>query len=373
MEPTSVQVGQVDALRRIRRMVLEENAKELSGETIGDWDWVPKFLKTQFGDSPATLRRYLEGWTALEVYLAEKNVFGPGDVTHQIAFDYPMWRTEVDPAIMRPCKWNTALVELKVLSRVMSSAVQRRMVNANPCFRLGLGRRNTGIKPEITEKEQTIIEKNLSGRPRWMRDCWNVAMCQGFRLSETNCPLDRIDLKLGTISVIGKGNKVHTAPLHPSVRKLAIEARKAGRDTLLDDLPGRASQHWKKFFRRCGLGHLTFHSTRVSGMGSSEPSGAPNPNPSRVVIDFDFIGIILVVAPLPAGIGSLGRSQKICPWRGHASFPPSVASWSCLSSGIFRPWLGFWLGIRGRILGTCSWLCLGLNFCHRPFVAGNSF
>ena len=274
MEPTSVIVGQVDALRRIRRMVLEENSKELSGESIGDWDWVPKFLKTQFGDSPATLRRYLEGWTALEVYLAEKKVLGPGDVTHQIAFDYPMWRTEVDPNVMRPCKWNTAIVELKVLSRIMSAAVQRRMVNANPCFRLGLSRRNTSIKPEITEKEQEIIEKALAGRPRWMRDCWNVAMCQGFRLSETNCPLDRIDLKLGTISVIGKGNKVHTAPLHPSVRKLVIEAQKSGRKTLLSDLPGRASQHWKKFFRRCGLGHLTFHSTRVTVVTRLARSGA---------------------------------------------------------------------------------------------------
>ena len=43
---------------------------------------------------------------------------------------------------------------------------------------------------------------------------------------------------------------------------------------------------------------------------NSEQGGAPNPSPFCVITDFDFIGIILVVAPLPAGIGGLGRSPK---------------------------------------------------------------
>ncbi len=273
--PTTIRFSDVDALRRVRRMALEESARELAEERgdLSDWGWVIGFLSTQFRQAPDTLRRYLEAWTALEVYLAEKKVGGPAGVTHALCFDYPKWRTAVDPAIMKPCHWNTALLELKVLSRVMSEAVRRGMVTANPCFRLGLRRQASKVKPEVTPEDQKIIEAALKDRPAWMRECWTVAMCQGFRLSETNCPIDRIDMKTGTISVIGKG-KVHTAPLHPEVKKLALIAKKAGRKTLLSEFPGKASLHWTKFFHRLGLGHLTFHSTRVTVVTRLARSGA---------------------------------------------------------------------------------------------------
>ena len=275
MEPTTIRIDSVDGLKRIRKLVHEESAKEYDRVGEHKWEWVPVFLQTQFGGSPFTLIRYAGAWSALEVYLKEKKIFGPQDVTHSVCFNYPSWRTTTTS--MKPAGWNTALTELKVFSRILSGAVARGMINANPCFRLGLSRRDVHVKPEITQDEQTIIESALDKERSWMRDSWTVAMCQGVRLSETNCPLSRIDMTLGTISVIGKGGHVHTAPLHPQVRKLAIAAKAAGRDTLLDVLPKKASLRWSKFFDGLGLKHLTFHSTRVTVVTRLARSGASKP------------------------------------------------------------------------------------------------
>lgn len=275
MQPTTIRIGAIDGLRRIKKLVHEESAKEIDNRECHGWHWVPVFLRTQFGGSPKTLVRYAEAWTALEVYLAEKGVTGPGEVTHTLCLGYPDWR--VTTKAMKICNWNTALTELKVFSRILSGAIQREMIHANPCFRLGLKRRDVHVKPEITAAEQKVIEAALKGERQWMRDSWTVAMCQGVRLAETNCPLSRIDLKLGTISVIGKGGKVHTAPLHPQVAALARRALKAGQSTLLDTLPKKASLRWSRFFDRLGMKHLTFHSTRVTVVTRLARAGESKP------------------------------------------------------------------------------------------------
>jgi hypothetical protein len=85
---------------------------------------------------------------------------------------------------MRPCNWNTALTEVKVLSVILQEAVRREIITANPCARLGLKRRNVKKKPEIKLEEQRVIEDKLKTAPAWMSDCWLVAMRQGMRLAE---------------------------------------------------------------------------------------------------------------------------------------------------------------------------------------------
>jgi len=275
-EKTAIHKKSVDADRRIKVIVHTASAEEAAGPATASagWVWVPRFLKAQFSGSPKTQIRYAEAWSAMEMYLLEKRIYGPTEVTHDTCLHYPEWRENPPKDIMKASTWNTALTELKVFSRILSHAVHQGMISANPCFRLGLRRRDTKIKPEITNEEQEIIEERLQSERKWMMECWTVAMCQGVRLGETNCPLSRIDLTLNTISVIGKGKKVHTGPLHPDVRKLALEAKATGRDTLISELPKKASLRWGKFFRKIGMGHLTFHSTRVTVVTRLARSGA---------------------------------------------------------------------------------------------------
>lgn len=270
-EPTTIRKDSPGALRAIKKLVAEETAKELNGpaKTSG-WKWVDGWIRTTYRKK--TLQRYSAAWTALEVYLAEFRIFGPESISYKLCKDYPTWRTGVDPDIMKPCNWNTALTELKVLSAIMQEAVRQEIIKANPCYRLGLKRRDVKKKPEITAEQQQVVEDALALLPiekEWMRDSWLVGMCQGVRLMETAIPVvnieltPRVNLPSGSFWLTGKGGKIHTAPLHPEVRALA-ERKIATGETRLVTFPPSPAKEWWKFFRKIGLKGISFHCTRVT-------------------------------------------------------------------------------------------------------------
>jgi integrase len=262
-EKSKIRKEAPNAGRKIRAAVAQMTIREMGiAEGRGAWDWIPSFLR-QHCVSEKTLTRYLNAWSALEVYLRAKGIRGPAEVTYKHCVEYPGWRTGVDRRIMRPCNWNTALTEVKVLSVILQEAVRREIITANPCARLGLKRRNVKKKPEIKPEEQRVIEDRLKTAPAWMSDCWLVAMRQGMRLAETAVPLDRIDLQLMTVSTIGKGGKVHTAPLHKDLVPLVKRALTEKRKTLVE-LPQYAAKKWHQWFAKLTMKHLSFHSTRVT-------------------------------------------------------------------------------------------------------------
>ena len=115
----------------------------------------------------------------------------------------------------------------------MQEAVRRSYITANPCVKLGMRRRNTKVKPEISSDEQTSIESALTKMDEWMRDCWLVAMRQGCRLSETAVPIRDIDLKTKTVTFHTKGNRVHSAPIHDDLLPLIKKAQAEKRKTLV--------------------------------------------------------------------------------------------------------------------------------------------
>jgi integrase len=66
-----------------------------------------------------------------------------------------------------------------------------------------------------------------------------------------------------TLMFKGKKDKLHAAPLHKRCLPL-VERRRTEGAALLVDLPAMPSKAWHSFFKRLGLGHLSFHSTRVT-------------------------------------------------------------------------------------------------------------
>src|SRR4029077_4894107 len=107
------------------------------------------------------------------------------------------------------------------------------------------------------------IENALKNQDNWMQQSWIVARHRGCGISETAVPLRNIDLQTKTISFRGKGDRIHTAPLHDDLVELMKEAQKHNRDRLVD-LPNHAPKKWHQFFRRIGLAHISFHCTRVT-------------------------------------------------------------------------------------------------------------
>jgi len=263
---SKVRIDNNGSVRKIKQIVAEHTMRELGMDRNGQSNrfdvWVPGFLADQYRN-PKTLARYTNAWSAVATYLDYINVISPLQVTYQICRAYPQFRTNPPAKIIRPRTFNTALTELKVFSAILQEAVRRGYLTANPCLKLGYKRTPPKQKPEITADEQRTIEAALIRQDQWMQESWLVAMHQGCRISETAVPLRNIDLETGTISFLGKGNRIHTAPLHKEVVPLVILSQKQKRQRLVE-LPKHAPKKWHQFFRRIGLPHLSFHCTRVT-------------------------------------------------------------------------------------------------------------
>ena len=265
-KPSNIRKDSLSALRKVKQLVASETAKEPTQNFNREatWNsWVPNFLQRTYSASPKTLKRYFLAWSALEVYLTEIKSPTPAYITYQKCIDYVYWRSSNNKVLPKACNWNTALTEIKVFGVILQEAVKRGYLSANPCFRLGLKRKNVKKKPKIKKEEIPIIQKALQKAPEWMKESWNVAMAQGCRLSETGVPIDRIDIKNKTISFMGKGGKIHTAPLHKKLWNFVKQAIKEKREFLVN-LPKHPSKCWSQFFDKIGLDHITFHSTRVT-------------------------------------------------------------------------------------------------------------
>ena len=79
----------------------------------------------------------------------------------------------------------------------------------------------------------------------------------------TELAVERVDLEHDTIRFLGKGGRMHEAPLHRDVRPIAEKAMREGRSSLVK-LPGNASKQWCQFFDDLGMPDLSFHCTRVT-------------------------------------------------------------------------------------------------------------
>lgn len=228
------------------------------------WAWVPDFLRRHY-ENPKSLQRAQNCWAALAVYLETQGVAGPERVTHRLGHDYVTWRQQPPKGTVKARAKNTALTEVKILSQIMQEAVRLELAAANPLWRLGIRRAPCKQKSEVLPEEQALIEQALRDCPQWMQDAWLVAMCHGCRLREVAVPMSEIVTRGagGVIVFRGKKGKLHAAPLHEKCLGL-VARRREERAQVLVDLPAMPSKAWHTFFKRLGLGHLSFHSTRVT-------------------------------------------------------------------------------------------------------------
>ena len=259
-----------------------ENRKIARNEVFSRW--VVPWLNQHYGYNGLTLNRYLTAWAHLFEFLMEHQLQHPRDVAYRHAAEYLGWRTMQDRRRGTKINHNTALTEMKVLSRILREAVRREHINANPWAQLGIRRQRVNRTPAMTQDEIEQIraalvarEGDLPVQERWMSVSFEIALHQGVRLAATMVPMERVHLdprtdpekklNLDRMTVLTKGRngepKVQTLPLHPALRGLMLALRAAGaRHTC--ELPRMASKEWWKFRRDHELSHLRFHSTRAT-------------------------------------------------------------------------------------------------------------
>lgn len=234
--------------------------------------WVPQWMDLSF--KPRSLKRYVGSWKHLSRFLHDHQIPGPRALRYEHAGAYLAWRTAMKRHRGTYINYNTALCELRLLGSVMREAVRRGYCEGNPVAQLGLSKRAQKEKPEITDAEDAKIRSELESRPVWMRECYHIAMCQGCRLTETQVPMANVDLARCAITFHGKGDKVFTTSIHPSLLPLAEAKKKIGA-RYLTDIPPMAAKQWWTFFREVGLPHLCFHCTKVTVITKLCRAGVP--------------------------------------------------------------------------------------------------
>lgn len=248
---------------------------------LSEWrNWVDAWLRMRFANQQATLRSYLGAWKHLSAYLYEKKIPTPRALHYQQVIDFVLWReAQVKKKSKRKVSRNTALHNVKVLSRIMREAVRRGYAPANPCFRIceDVPRAPVAEKPELNNEDvaklRAELAKHWNDDFEWMPIAFEIALLQNCRLRATQIPMDRIDLEAGTIRFHEKGGKVFTVPIHPELRPL-LERLKAEGRAVTCTLPKLASRTFSAVCRRLGLPH-TFHCTRVTGITRMARAGIP--------------------------------------------------------------------------------------------------
>jgi integrase len=264
---TKLRRDSTDQTRRARQLCAQRTANELEAPIVGheSWKWVHRFLATTYGNSPKTLSRYRQAWFAFSMFLRDQQVSIPRQLQREQAEAYIIWRLNPpnDKCGVRAGCRNTALLDLKVVSRIMREAVLRKLAPANPFLQLGFKRDQVKSRPDILPHEMEIIQCALEQvTDETMRISWAIAMKHGRRLSETSLPMEDVDLIAGTITFRNKGGELRTKLLHPELVPLMKRLKEESRARTFD-LPPNFSKKWSKFFDDIGLPHITFHSTRV--------------------------------------------------------------------------------------------------------------
>jgi integrase len=281
--------------RRDDLSALEATAKA-TGNSPEIWRaWVKRFLSQRYG-ATATGARAEQAWHNLAAYLDAAGIAVPRQLTRQQVRDFIEWRNEAraEAGIHKGAK-NTALLEVKFLSLIMDEAVASGFANNNPCTRLGIGRDEPKRKARITYDEHRLIVKALKLKPEWMRVSYKIAWEQGCRFSETMFALSDVDFARNVIGLRTKGKKESVAevPLMPGLRPLLLRLSRQGREYTFQksDLPkggdtptaGAAKAFWK-FFRKIGLPHLSFHSTRVTFITRCKEAELPEEDAMRLCL-----------------------------------------------------------------------------------------
>lgn len=295
-ESTGFRVGVGADRQKAREIAAEKSLTEsrtgFAGKTGESWDaWVPSYVETRYGGSPRSLERVKTAWKKIETFLGHRHIPAPRHVSRETCLDFVAWcKTKPGGEVSH----NGALLNLRFLSAILGEAVRRGFASHNPAVRLDIKREKTPEKPEISDAEieqiRAEIKKVEDAAERHMLNVsFEIALAQGCRIFETWLDVNRdVNLDAGTIQFRAKG-KFYTTELNPTLRPLIHELRTSGR-TMTFELrdPRRAdgrdlSAVWCGFLKRIGLGHLSFHSLRVTCVTRLHRAGVPESVAMKIV------------------------------------------------------------------------------------------
>jgi integrase len=252
--------------------------------------WVPDYLASHWrnpgSDSP---RRYAGAWQAIRAFLETHGIDYPRQIKYGHGEAYLRWR-KATPVNGRMVVHNTALLELKFLSQLITEAIRREFTDSNPIAHLGIARDAAKIKPELTDKQIKTAMHALEPQPQWMADTFEIGLYTGCRFNECEIPVDQINLAKRTIRMEDSKRdendprKYFTIPIHPelfpTLKRMVADAKAEKRPAIVSlsaDKNGRINKVLKK-----AVGS-TFHSLRVTFITRCHRGGLTESEAMRLV------------------------------------------------------------------------------------------
>jgi hypothetical protein len=152
--------------------------------------WVPNYTRAHYLNENSALR-YEKVWLNLGAFLIEKGVRHPRELRYEHAFDYMAWRKGQGIA------HNTARLEIKHLSFLMSEAIRREYADKNP---IGLARIELAAskeKQELTDAQIQKARKAFADRKDapWMSTVFEILIHLGCRFHEARIHKSKINYK----------------------------------------------------------------------------------------------------------------------------------------------------------------------------------
>jgi hypothetical protein len=274
-ESTKCKWGTRDGERAANRVLNKKASEEKQARTLparSAFDqWVIPFIQ-QHATNDLTRAVYLNRWNVLTLFLNERDVKHPCQITYALCQEYVAWR------VAGGVTQNTARDDLGTLRLIMSEAVRRDYAVSNPCVNLRIKSVPRRERQELTDADIAAVRHELAtGKqpdngcpwPRWMTIQFEIGLHTGRRISETKIAMATMDLERGEYTVRVKGGKIKTKPIHPDL--LPLLRTITGEYTHRIG-PSHSGRMWRLLFTKLGI-EATFHNLRVSFVSRCRRAG----------------------------------------------------------------------------------------------------
>lgn len=261
----------------------EKSIRRVIGENFVDW--VPEYIRSHY-KNPRSVLRYGYVWSTVGTFLKEFKIGHPREVKYEHAGLYLDWRKSGGAS------HNTARMEVKFLSFLLSEAIRREFLDRNVIALARIELEPASVKKELTDADIQAARRafaNDKDRP-WMAVAFEILMNLGCRFTESRISRDRIDFEKRTIQIVDSKRqptdprKYFMVPLSESFAAFLKGIKWIDGYTLPDFTPPKDRTMGRDFnrvlYRATGA---TSHSCRVTFISRCHRAGLSEMEAMRLV------------------------------------------------------------------------------------------
>jgi len=190
------------AAMRLRDKFSADEAIAFSAHGDDFLAWVPQHIATHYTNEHSR-ERYASAWERVSEWLATKKIRHPAEIRPRHGQEYMHWR------IGTGASHNTARLELKFLSYLMTDAALNEIIPANPLVSYKVGRVGVKEKPDLSDSDIRKTRRAFAAKEPWFSVAFEICLNIGCRFSESSIPKERINFRHLEITLSDSKRKPH--------------------------------------------------------------------------------------------------------------------------------------------------------------------